>query len=370
MNSVGAAHIKILALVPHRKGHAPGQRGSIELWERVLAEEGIEIVYAPFETEKLRSILYAAGNQWTKASEMVKGYVERLKLLSRLDEYDAVFVYREAALLGPAFLEKRIAKRKPIIYQLDDPLFVPYRSPSNGYLSYLKFFGKVKEIVRLSTVVIVNSTQIRGFAEQYNSSLWQIPSIVDTSKFVYEPFTENPERVCVGWSGSPTTLKNIRLIERPLQELSRAGNCDIYFIGGEDLGLADVRYTAQKWNAATEVEDLRRMHVGLVPLPENAWNKYKFIMKTAQYMALGIVPVGTPMASNTEVIRHGENGFLAANDNEWLELLNTLIADDKLRNEMSARAAADARAKYSLEANRTKIIEAFRAAVRNDRDRP
>jgi glycosyltransferase involved in cell wall biosynthesis len=87
-------------------------------------------------------------------------------------------------------------------------------------------------------------------------------------------------------------------------------------------------------------------------------------------MALGIVPVGTPMASNTEVIRHGENGFLAANDNEWLELLNTLIADDKLRNEMSARAAADARAKYSLEANRTKIIEAFRAAVRNDRDRP
>ena len=87
-------------------------------------------------------------------------------------------------------------------------------------------------------------------------------------------------------------------------------------------------------------------------------------MKTAQYMALGIVPVGTPSASNPEVIRHGENGFLAANDGEWTEFLTTLVKDDKLRNEMSARAAEDARAKYSLEANAPKIIEAFRAALK------
>jgi glycosyltransferase involved in cell wall biosynthesis len=111
------------------------------------------------------------------------------------------------------------------------------------------------------------------------------------------------------------------------------------------------------------VEDLRRFQIGLVPLPDNDWNRYKFIMKTAQYMTLGIVPVGTPMASNTEVITHGVNGFLAANDLEWLEALNTLVEDDKLRNEMSSHAAADAQARYSLEANRSKIIEAFRAAV-------
>lgn len=362
--------MKILALVPSQKGYSPGQRGSIELWEQVLRDEEIEIVYAPFETEKLREILYAAGNQWAKASEMVKGYIERLRLLNTLDEYDAVFIYREAALLGPAFLEKRIARKKPIIYQLDDPLFVPYRSPSNGYLSYLKFFGKVKEIVSLSTVVMVNSTHIREFAEEFNSNIWQVPSIVDTSKFTFEAFPAEPERICVGWSGSPTTLKNIKLVETPLRELSRVDNCDIHFIGGDDFGLTNVRYTAQKWNAKTEVEDLRRLHVGLVPLPDNPWNRFKFIMKTAQYMALGIVPVGTPMASNSEVIRHGENGFLADSDAEWIESLNTLIGDDKLRNDMSARAAADAQAKYSLEANRTKIIEAFRSAVRNDRDRP
>ena len=153
------------------------------------------------------------------------------------------------------------------------------------------------------------------------------------------------------------------MVEKPLQRLSREDACDIHFIGGEDPGLKDVRYTAQMWNAETEVEDLRRIRIGLVPLPANPWNKYKFIMKTPQYMALGIVPVGTSMASNPEVIRHGENGFLADTDDEWYEYVYTLIIDSKLRNRMSARAAEDAHSKYSLEANKEKIVAAFRAAV-------
>lgn len=355
--------MKVLTLVPSQKGHAPGQRGSIELWESVLRQEGIELDYAPFESDVLREILYASGKTIAKVYEMVRAYVDRVRLLERLDDYDAVFVYREAALLGPAFLEKRIARRKPIIYQLDDPLYIPYRSPSNGYLSYLKFFGKIKEIIRISKVVMVNSSHIRQYAEQFNNNIWQIPSIVDTEKFIYRPFEGN-SRTCVGWSGSPTTLKNIKMLERPLQTISAKDICDIRFIGGTEFDLKDVKYTAQKWNAETEVEDLRKIQIGLVPLPNVSWNPHKFIMKTAQYMALGIVPVGTPLASNPEVIRHGENGFLADTDEEWVEYLQQLVADDDLRLRLSQNAAADAVSKYSLKANEQKIVDAFRAALR------
>ncbi len=355
--------MRVLALTPSQKGHSPGQRGSIELWEEVLAEEGIEIVYAPFETDKLREIIYKSGGQISKAKEMLKAYAGRLRLLKKLDEFDAVFIYREAALFGPAFLERRVARSKPIIYQLDDPLFVPYKSPSNGYFSYLKFFGKIKEIIKLSTVVIVNSTKIREYAEQFNSNIWQVPSIVDTAKFTFKPFPDVPNKVCIGWSGSPTTLKNLKLIETPLQEITRIDENDIHFIGGIDLGLKDVKYTSNVWSEKTEVEDLRRIQIGLVPLPENSWNKYKFIMKTAQYMALGIVPIGTPMASNLEVIQHGKNGFLASTEKEWIEYMRLLTKDHELRNKMSVRGAQEAVQKYSLEANKEKIVNAFRAAV-------
>lgn len=355
--------MKVLTLVPSQKGYAPGQRGSIELWEQVLRPAGIELDFAPFETDKLRKILHRNSGQISKSVEMVRSYANRISVLQRLDDYDAVFVYREAALFGPAFLERLVARKKPIIYQLDDPLFVPYKSPSNGYLSYLKFFGKIKEIIRLSKVVMVNSTHIREYAEQFNKNIWQVPSVVDTDRFVYQPFLKDAERVCVGWSGSPTTLKNIRLVEGPLRTISNSGKCDIHLIGGTDFGLEGVAHTSQKWNESTEVEDLRRMQIGLVPLPDSPWNRYKFIMKTAQYMALGIVPVGTPMASNTEVIRHGENGFLADTDEEWVKYIMMLINDGELRGRLSEAAARDAAANYSLKANAAKVIDAFRSAV-------
>jgi glycosyltransferase involved in cell wall biosynthesis len=358
--------MEVLTLIPNRHGFAPGQRGSIELWEPVLKDAGINLHWAPFETERLREILYQPGQQIAKAFEMTRGYVDRLKLLKRLNDYDAVFVYREAALLGPAFLERRIARRGvPIIYELDDPLYVPYRSPSNGYLSYLKFFGKIAEICRLAKVVIANSTHHVEFAARHNrrENIWLVPSIVDTRQYVFRPQAENLERVTIGWSGSPTTTKNLRVVADALRELRGHVEHDVYLIGGTEFDLPGVEYEAQTWRRETEVEDLRRMQVGMVPLPVNEWNKRKFYMKTAQYMALGIPPVCTPLGSNPEVIEHGRTGFLADSTAEWIKYLELLIRDDALRQEMSGRAAEVAQARFSLEANAPKVVAAFRAAL-------
>lgn len=355
--------MRVLTLVPHRTGFAPGQRGSIELWEDVLAKAGVKLDFEPFESERLHGFLYAKGRRLEKVAEMAKGYLRRFEVLGELDDYDAVVVYREAALLGPALIERLIARKKPIIYLLDDPLYMPYRSPSNGYLSYLKFFGKIKNIIRISSVVIANSSHIEEYARRFNPNVWRIPSLVDTAKFVYRPQSRGG-RVCVGWSGSPTTVGNLKLIEGPLRELSRSGACDLKFIGGTDFDLTGVNHSAQEWRAESEVEDLREMHIGLVPLPDNSWNPYKFIMKTAQYMSLGIVPVATPIASNPEVIRHAENGFLAADQSQWLEYINMLIEDADLRLRLSAAAAEDASEKYSLESNADKIVSAFRSVGR------
>jgi len=358
--------MEVLALVPNQLGHAPGQRGSIELWESVLAPVGINIHYAPFETARLHEVLYRPGYYATKVGEMVRAYVERIKLLGDLKRFDAVFVYREAALLGPAFLERMIARRGlPIIYQLDDPLFVPYTSPSNGYLSYLKFFGKISEICRLAKVVMVNSTQIREYVSQYNQNIWQVPSVVDTRQYVFRPelLETNPGDVCIGWSGSPTTIGNIRVIAGALQKLAERVEHRVHLIGGTEFDLPGVRYVAQKWSAETEVADLRKMQVGMVPLPVNEWNKRKFYMKTAQYMALGIPTVATPLGSNPEVVQHGVTGFLADTEAEWIDYLSLLIKDHELRRRMSYAAAQTAKEKYSLEGNTQKIIEAFQAAM-------
>jgi glycosyltransferase involved in cell wall biosynthesis len=356
--------MRVLALTPNLYGFSPGQRSSIELWERVLIPAGISLHYVPFETERLHEVLYQPGHLLTKVTEMVRAYVRRLLSINSVSEFDAVLVYREAALLGPAFLEKIVARKGvPIIYQLDDPLYIPYRSPTNGYLSYLKWFSKVGEICKISSVVIVNSTAHRDYAAQFNSNIRLIPSVVDTERYRPAKQKSDVSEVCIGWSGSPTTTVNLQTISEPLQRLSGRIPHKLYFIGGTDFNLPGLSYTAQKWNAETEVEDLQKMDIGLVPLPVNEWNKRKFNMKVVQYMALGIPPVCTPLGDNPIIIEPGVTGFLAETPDQWVGALETLAGDSELRSRMSGNAIRVAEEKYSLKANTEKIIDAFRAAL-------
>ena len=357
--------MKVLVLTPYLYGTAPGPRSSIELWERVLEPAGISFDYAPFETERLHEVLYEPGHTGVKITEMLRSYARRIPALRDLGRYDAVLVYREAALIGPAIFERWVARKgMPIIYQLDDPLYVPYRSPSNGYLSYLKFFGKVGKVCEISRVVVVNSNQHRRYAERFTDSIRQIPSVVDGERFTYEPRVPDAQRpVCIGWSGSSSTAGNLQVIAGVLRDLGERADVRLHFIGSDRFDLPDVRHTAQPWSADSEVDDLRRLDIGLLPLPVDEWTKRKFYLKLVQYMALGIPAVCTPLGSNVDVIDDGVTGFLADGPAAWREILGRLVEDSQLRAETGRQAADIAHARYTLQANAEAIVDTFRSAV-------
>ena len=364
--------MRVLVLTPYPYGTTPGPRSSFELWERVLRQAGISFDYAVFETDRLHRILYARGRAAQKTLEMIRAYIQFIPKLRQVGEYDAVLVNREATLIGPAIVERWVTRRgTPLIYLLDDPLYIPYRSPANGWLSYLKFFGKVRTLCRASAVVLANSPSHCAFARRYNANVWQIPSLVDGD--VYTGWEPRPpqarERVRVGWSGSPSTIANLQVIRRPLRALSARTDVDLMMIGAPDFGLPEVPHTRVQWRRESEVEDLRRLDVGLVPVALTPWTPHKFFLKLIQYMALGIPPVATPLGSNATVITHGETGFLARDDAEWQRMVGRLVDDAELREQVGQRAAALARERFTLQCNAEKIVAAFRS-VRIATERP
>lgn len=356
--------MKVLALTPNLYGLSPGQRSSIELWEKVLEPAGIVMHHAPFETERLRRVIYRRGRSAAKAGEMLRAYGRRLRSIGSIDDYDAVLVYREAAMIGPAFVERLVARRgKPIIYQLDDPLYVPYQSPFSGYFSYLKFFGKVGEICRMSRVVIVNSSHHREYAERFSDNVVQIPSVVDAEVYFPEPGLRRDGPVTLGWTGSASTVGNLAVIESAVREVARRNDVGLHLVGVDSPPFTGVETSVTPWRAETEVEEVRKIDVGLLPLPLNEWNKRKFYLKLVQYMALGIPAVCTPLGSNPEVVLPGETGFLADSHEEWVERLETLARDHDLRARMGERAAEVARERYTLQANAERIVAAFKSAL-------
>jgi glycosyltransferase involved in cell wall biosynthesis len=95
---------------------------------------------------------------------------------------------------------------------------------------------------------------------------------------------------------------------------------------------------ALPWRKATDVEDLREFDVGVYPLPHDEWVLGKSGLKALQYMALGVPPVVEGIGVNLDIVRHGENGFIASDWDEWVERLRWLVRDPTLRERLGAEA--------------------------------
>ncbi len=353
----------VLALVPYRLGTAGGQRTSIECWERPLREAGIRVDFATFESEALHRELHRQGRRAAKATAMAQAYWERLRLLRDVSAYDAVFVCREAALIGPEILERWLAGRRvPVIYWLDDPLFV--RSPShfNGWLNLLKCPAKIARICALADVVIVNGSPLRAFAERHASSVWVVPNLVDEAAYQpLAPLAGDPP--VLGWIGSPSTAFNLDILGGPLARLAGRVPFRLHLVGAQHDRVGNVGCSWSPWSASTEVRELRRFDVGLVPLGRHPANPWKFNFKLAQYMALGIPPVATPVGSNPELVEHGVTGLLAEGPHDWVRHLEELSVNQERRQEMGAAAARFAAGRFTVAANAERIVAAFRSAM-------
>ncbi|MBE0665612.1 MAG: glycosyltransferase [Candidatus Aminicenantes bacterium] len=110
------------------------------------------------------------------------------------------------------------------------------------------------------------------------------------------------------------------------------------------------RIEFKAWQAETEADDLRLFDIGLMPLADDPYTRGKCGFKLLQYMAVGIPVVASPVGFNNEIVEAGTNGFLAANENDWLERISILLRDESLRRRMGEKGRQRVLREYSLQA--------------------
>jgi len=343
--------MNVLVLAPYLYDTAPGQRFRIEQWARYLEQVGFHFTFVPFEDEALHRVLYRPGRYGRKAALILRALARRWRTLTQLRRYDVVFIHREAALLGPALLEEWIARQGvPIVYDFDDPIWLPYRSPTHGWLSRLKCFGKVAAICRRATAVIVGNRLLAEYARLYTDRVHVVPSTIDMEQYPAKPPSE-VHCVTLGWTGSHSTLPFLRLIEAPLRRLAEAYPLRLQVVADrEDPGLSDwpIEVTFRPWRPETEARDLHGMDIGLAPFPNEGWTPWRCHGKVLQYMAVGLPTVASPVGIiPTDYIQDGVNGFLAATEDEWVEKLALLIRDPGLRQRLGQAARRTVEACFS-----------------------
>lgn len=357
--------MRVLALVPSLFDTSPGQRYRLEQWESLLRERGIEIHYEPFECEQLHSLLYKPGQWGRKLRLVASGFSRRLATIRNTADFDVVYVFREAALLGPPIFERLVNQSGiPIVFDFDDAVFVSYRSPANGYLSYLKYAGKTKTICRIAAHVMVGNPYLAEYASQVNNHVTVIPTTIDTDKYKPLPRAESVVPV-IGWTGSYSTVQHLDTLRGALQKLAKRQSFRLRVIGTPSYEIPGVDVEASNWRADTELQDLSSIDVGVMPLPNDAWSKGKCGLKALQFMALGVPTICSPVGVNTDIIRDNENGMLADTEDEWVEKMSLLLQSREIRKRLGLAGRQTVEEWYSAKIQAPRVFEIFKSVVRS-----
>lgn len=345
--------VRVLGLVPYPIGRAPGQRYRIEQWAPLLRQEGIELTLSPFLSRRGMDVLYERGYLAAKVRETIRGYFRRFAETLRSSPADVIFVYREAALLGPAWLERLLALRARLVFDFDDAIYLADTSSANAWSRLLKPRTKAATICRLARHVTVGNEFLATFARKHASDVTVVPSTIDTDLYQVCPRPRNRVPV-VGWTGSVTTVSHLTAVHAALRRLRARHEFELRVIG-VNTRMDGLAVRNLPWQAETEVNDLRVLDVGLMPLPEDEWSRGKCGMKALQYMALGIPPVVSPVGANAAIVRDGINGFYARTEDEWVDRIALLLEDEPLRRSLGQEARRTVEESFSARTHARRV---------------
>lgn len=360
--------MKVLVLTIAIEGTSPGQRFRWEQWAKYLQREGVRFDFVPFENQELHDTIYRPGHYLRKAALMLGAVIRRAKLLDRMRDYDAVVVYREACLIGPAVVENMIARCGiPLIYDFDDPIWLPYRSPVHGRLTWLKFRGKTSSICRYSRRVIVGNRLLAEWANQHSRHVHVVPSTIDLEKYnVIKPATKDSSVVTIGWTGSHSTIPLLLEIWDALEKLAAQHPFRLVVISHSDspqLRKFPGQIVTRRWQAETEAVDLQDLDIGIDPLPNSGWAPFRCHGKVLQYMASGIPTVASRVGILPDIIHEGVNGFLAGSTEEWIDRLSRLIRDADLRQQLGKAGRQTMEERFSAALWAPRVREILQSAI-------
>ncbi|HRY32940.1 MAG TPA: glycosyltransferase [Bacteroidales bacterium] len=346
------AQKSVLYIASHRPGRAPNQRFRFEQFLPAMEQNGFRAQISYLITEKEDRFIYSPGNWLRKARFLYLSCPRRrwqcLELVSRSD---VVIIAREALMTRSLFFERQIRNRTNcLIYDFDDSIWLPNLSKYNRFFSLLKRPSKTAAIIAMADRVTAGNRYLADYALQFNPAVDVIPTTVDTRQyFPAEKLKSGDEPVVIGWTGSLTTIDHFRQLEPVLETLKDRFGDKLAFklVGSSNYTNKRLDIKELSWSLEEEKNRLASFDIGIMPLPDNAWTRGKCGFKGLLCMATGVPVVMSPVGVNREIIRDGENGFLADDLSVWEEKLSLLINDPGLRKRLGEAGRLTVETSYS-----------------------
>jgi glycosyltransferase involved in cell wall biosynthesis len=252
--------------------------------------------------------------------------------------------------------------RIPYVLELDDAIFHRY-SEHRSVVIRRGLGDKIEQLMRSARLVIAGSEYIARHARSVGASWVEcVPTVVDMER--YGSCDREHDRFTIGWIGTPGTVHFLKAVAYPLGEFFRRhDDARLLVVGAKHAQIEGKHIVFADWTEPTEGLEVAKFDVGIMPLTDGPFEKGKCGYKLIQYMAAAKPVIASPVGSNRTIVQDGVNGFLASNDKEWIDRLEVLYRDSKVRQRMGAAGRAVVQHNFSLQAVAPRVESLLRRAA-------
>jgi glycosyltransferase involved in cell wall biosynthesis len=329
---------KILFIIKN-KNEASSRFRVIAYFNRLENDFDIDVFYSEYHNRNIAKIFRSITKRF-----------RYLTLLLRIKSYDIVYMQRPMSSdhSSSTFFEKLLVSRNPnFIFDFDDALFVHNKH-------------KIIKLISMVKTCICGNRYLHDFSIKYNTSTCIIPTAIDTEVFAPKSCTDN-STITIGWTGTSGNYQFFtdNMISQLSTLLEKHKHVNFLFIcDNKPEARFTFPYDFIRWNENSEISDLQRIDIGLMPLKDSSWSRGKCGFKLIQYGAIGIPAIASNTGVNSEVIINNETGLLVEND-DWFTPIEALLKSPDIRTEMGKLAVQHISKNYSLDTNYKK----FRGAI-------
>ena len=324
-----------------------------------LKEKGIYFDVKPLFDDEYLKYKYAYGK--TNVSLAFKRILKRIKLiLFDSYKYDLLVIEKELIPYFPPIFEYYLNLiGKPFIVDYDDAVWHNYDNNRNKIIRFI-LKNKIKIVMKLAEVVIGGSEYIINYAKKSGAKkIIKIPTVIDLEKYRCEgKENKKKDKFVIGWIGSPSTSKYILTINEVLAEFTKKYNAIVHLVGF-DKKLANkllFNFKIIDWNEDTEVQEICKFDVGIMPLIDGPFERGKCGLKIIQYMGCKKPVIASSIGENNIIVNHGINGYLVKTYRDWFKYLKLLYYSYDRRITMGINGYNKVKEIYSLQKNIDKYL--------------
>jgi glycosyltransferase involved in cell wall biosynthesis len=323
-----------------------------------LERRGIALQAFPLFDDGYLRTLYAHGTR--RRADVLRAYAGRLLACRRAADHDLVWIEKELFPYWPYGLERMTWPRsRPTVVDYDDAVFHNYDLSAHRAVRAL-LGRKIDRIMAAADLVVCGNRYLADRARLAGSRRCEIvPTVVDMDCYPV-PDTKASQPLVIGWIGSPATERYVFALRQTLQRLCKTGHARVVLIGASARALdalQGVPVEIVAWQESTEQAQIARFDIGIMPLPDEPWERGKCGYKLIQYMASGLPVVASPVGANREIVTPGVHGLMPTTADEWQAALQTLMDDAGLRAIMGATGRQRVLEHYSLQAHGDRLAE-------------